>query len=111
MVRISSARWRDSMQQGLKRRQLKGEHGDSIKRQDTHELLREDKPTNDKVIFVCIIIILYKAFILQSGSHGGRFDIDLWFLLTLECWLFDFGRPIYALYVSNYFPLSLPSIG
>lgn len=29
----------------------------------------------------------------------------------MESWLFDFGRPVYALYVSEYFPLSLPSIG
>lgn len=48
----------------------------------------------------------------KHRSRGsGQFDMDLWLVLTLESWLFDFGRPIYALYVSDVFPLSLPSIG
>ena len=39
------------------------------------------------------------------------FHFTLWLFLTVENWLFDFGRPIYALYASDLFPLSLPSIG
>lgn len=35
----------------------------------------------------------------------------LWSLLCLANWILDFGRPIYAMYVSESFPLSLPSIG
>lgn len=44
-------------------------------------------------------------------SVASRLDFDLWLLLTVENWLLDFGRPIYGLYVSEVFPLSLPGLG
>ena len=45
------------------------------------------------------------------GGGGARLDLGLWLLLTAENWLLDFGRPIYGLYISEQFPLSLPGIG
>ena len=40
-----------------------------------------------------------------------NFQWTLWLLFCIENWVLDFGRPIFALFVSANFPLSLPSIG
>ena len=53
----------------------------------------------------------------SSDTNGGRFitrsnfQWKLWLLFCIENWILDFGRPIFALFVSAGFPLSLPSIG
>ena len=39
------------------------------------------------------------------------FHFDLWLVITLLHWICDVGRGFYALYVSETFPMSLPSIG
>ncbi|CAG2199273.1 CLN6 [Mytilus edulis] len=44
-------------------------------------------------------------------SHD-KFHWDLWLLLAVENWLFDFGRPIFALFVpQKWFPMNYPSVG
>ncbi len=53
----------------------------------------------------------------SSVNHIDRtipktnFQWRLWLLFCIENWILDFGRPIFALFVSANFPLSLPSIG
>ncbi|XP_062606921.1 ceroid-lipofuscinosis neuronal protein 6-like isoform X2 [Saccostrea cucullata] len=40
------------------------------------------------------------------------FHWDLWLLMTLQNWIFDFGRPIAALMIpEELFPMHLPSVG
>lgn len=46
------------------------------------------------------------------ARKSDKFHWDIWLLLALENWIFDFGRPIAALFVPiEWFPLSQPSIG
>lgn len=47
----------------------------------------------------------------EPSCDASRLDFYLWLLFTAENWLLDFGRPIYGLYISVVFPLSLPGIG
>jgi len=48
----------------------------------------------------------------KAARSEERFHWDIWLILTLENWIFDFGRPIAALFVPlSWFPLSQPSIG
>ncbi|KAL8567114.1 hypothetical protein ACOMHN_033016 [Nucella lapillus] len=45
-------------------------------------------------------------------ESGERFHWDIWLILALENWVFDFGRPIAALFVPvGWSPLNRPSIG
>ena len=44
-------------------------------------------------------------------KRSSTFHFDIWLTLTLLHWICDFGRGITALYVSDAFPTSLPSIG
>ncbi|XP_041363838.1 ceroid-lipofuscinosis neuronal protein 6-like [Gigantopelta aegis] len=49
-----------------------------------------------------------------DGNHGSesKFHYDLWLLLALENWIFDFGRPIAAIFVPvEWFPMNKPSVG
>ena len=48
---------------------------------------------------------------IEKKSKVDTFHLDIWLLFTVENWLLDFGRPFYAMYVSDLFPLSHPSIG
>ncbi|KAJ8304109.1 hypothetical protein KUTeg_017692 [Tegillarca granosa] len=43
---------------------------------------------------------------LSDGFHW-----DIWLLLALENWIFDFGRPIAALFSTEWFPMNKPSVG
>lgn len=43
---------------------------------------------------------------LSNGFHW-----DIWLLLALENWIFDFGRPIAALFSTEWFPMNKPSVG
>ncbi|KAH3874962.1 ceroid-lipofuscinosis neuronal protein 6 homolog [Dreissena polymorpha] len=44
--------------------------------------------------------------------HTDRFHWDIWLFLALDNWIFDFGRPIAALFVPlEWSPLNKPSIG
>ncbi|XP_033730492.1 ceroid-lipofuscinosis neuronal protein 6-like [Pecten maximus] len=46
------------------------------------------------------------------ARKSDKFHWDIWLLLAFENWIFDFGRPIAALFVPvEWFPLSQPSIG
>ncbi|XP_025077406.1 ceroid-lipofuscinosis neuronal protein 6 homolog [Pomacea canaliculata] len=48
----------------------------------------------------------------QSSIGKQRFHWDIWLVLALENWIFDFGRPIAALFVPvGWSPLDRPSIG
>lgn len=47
----------------------------------------------------------------KDTMEHSHFHFDIWLLLTMENWILDFGRPIFALYVSDVFPLSKPSLG
>lgn len=49
----------------------------------------------------------------ERNVHGtGRFHWDIWLFLALDNWIFDFGRPIAALFVPlEWTPLNKPSIG
>ncbi|RUS90038.1 hypothetical protein EGW08_002225 [Elysia chlorotica] len=48
-----------------------------------------------------------------SASQGSStFHVDLWLLLALDNWIFDFGRPIAAIWVPlEWTPLDMPSVG
>ena len=48
---------------------------------------------------------------LQRIKRSSTFQFDIWLTLTLLHWICDFGRGLTALYVSDAFPMSLPSIG
>ncbi|OWF52296.1 ceroid-lipofuscinosis neuronal protein 6-like [Mizuhopecten yessoensis] len=46
------------------------------------------------------------------ARKSDKFHWDIWLLLAFENWIFDFGRPIAALFVPvEWFPLNQPSIG
>ncbi|KAK7115786.1 ceroid-lipofuscinosis neuronal protein 6-like [Littorina saxatilis] len=50
----------------------------------------------------------------QPGDNNGgdAFHWDIWLVLALENWVFDFGRPIAALFVPlGWSPMNRPSIG
>lgn len=48
----------------------------------------------------------------EKRNSTTKFHWDLWLLLTFENWVFDFGRPIFALFIGqNVFPMKYPSVG
>lgn len=48
----------------------------------------------------------------KTSNSVNKFHWDLWVLLTLENWVFDFGRPIFALFIGqDVFPMKYPSVG
>ncbi|CAC5377440.1 CLN6 [Mytilus coruscus] len=48
----------------------------------------------------------------KKPSSYDKFHWDLWLFLAVENWLFDFGRPIFALFVpQKWFPMKYPSVG
>ena len=52
---------------------------------------------------------------VDAKAHAFRsenFHWDIWLILALENWIFDFGRPIAALFVpTSWSPMNKPSIG
>ena len=52
---------------------------------------------------------------VDAKTHAFRsenFHWDIWLILALENWIFDFGRPIAALFVpTSWSPMNKPSIG
>ena len=51
------------------------------------------------------------VYTFSSQKKKSTFHFDLWLAITLLHWICDVGRGFYALYVSETFPMSLPSIG
>ncbi|XP_074150824.1 ceroid-lipofuscinosis neuronal protein 6 [Sminthopsis crassicaudata] len=48
----------------------------------------------------------------EDGSRTPPFHLDLWFYLTLQNWILDFGRPIAMIvFPLEWFPLNKPSVG
>ncbi|XP_060924387.1 ceroid-lipofuscinosis neuronal protein 6-like [Limanda limanda] len=48
----------------------------------------------------------------KKKKKKQHFHSDLWFLLTLQNWILDFGRPIVMIYLPlEWFPLNKPSAG
>ncbi|KAH9524538.1 Ceroid-lipofuscinosis neuronal protein 6 [Bulinus truncatus] len=48
----------------------------------------------------------------KTTDEAQSFHYDLWFFLALDNWIFDFGRPIAAMFVPlTWMPLDMPSIG
>lgn len=48
----------------------------------------------------------------HSPQRQSLFHLDLWFSLTLQNWILDFGRPIaMILFPLEWFPLNKPSVG
>uniref|UniRef100_A0A7N4PDR0 CLN6 transmembrane ER protein n=1 Tax=Sarcophilus harrisii TaxID=9305 RepID=A0A7N4PDR0_SARHA len=48
----------------------------------------------------------------EDGSRTSPFHLDLWFYLTLQNWILDFGRPIAMIvFPLEWFPLNKPSVG
>ncbi|XP_005094845.1 ceroid-lipofuscinosis neuronal protein 6 [Aplysia californica] len=48
----------------------------------------------------------------KTRQMDESFHADLWFILALDNWIFDFGRPIAAMFVPlEWTPLDKPSIG
>lgn len=49
---------------------------------------------------------------MKPARSVEGFHWDIWLLMTLQNWIFDFGRPIAALMVpTELFPMHLPSVG
>ncbi|GFS10340.1 ceroid-lipofuscinosis neuronal protein 6-like [Elysia marginata] len=47
-----------------------------------------------------------------TTGYPSPFHFDLWLLLALDNWIFDFGRPIAAIWVPlTWTPLDMPSVG
>ncbi|KAJ8304110.1 hypothetical protein KUTeg_017693 [Tegillarca granosa] len=47
----------------------------------------------------------------RKTTSSDGFHWDIWLLLALENWIFDFGRPIAALFSTEWFPMNKPSVG
>lgn len=63
------------------------------------------------VIDWCGATCILKLKLCIPSRQQSPFHFKLWLLLTVQNWVLDFGRPLFALVVSELFPLSRPHIG
>ena len=53
----------------------------------------------------------YNIEAVIPSQQQSTFHFKLWLLLTVQNWVLDFGRPFFALIVSDLFPLTRPHFG
>uniref|UniRef100_H3C071 CLN6 transmembrane ER protein a n=1 Tax=Tetraodon nigroviridis TaxID=99883 RepID=H3C071_TETNG len=70
---------------------------------------RREQGANREIAFLGTPVSLKENVPQQKRNH---FHLDLWFWLTLQNWVLDFGRPIVMIILPlKWFPLNKPSAG
>nr|XP_022333483.1 ceroid-lipofuscinosis neuronal protein 6 homolog isoform X1 [Crassostrea virginica] len=76
---------------------------------DLEELMIEDVRETDADYTDAM---LSDACDMKPSRSTDSFHWDIWLLMTVQNWVFDFGRPIAALmFPAEWFPMHLPSVG